>query len=287
MALTTTTNVNYWPTESLILWPDAYDDRWVPADTIQRTHFYGLSAFAYESRYIGFLWIFRATDVDGYYIGPVFAEVVSSHDGVNWIREEGSWTPILPLGATGAWDDGQLYTVRAPVLDGDTLMLWYGGCDQVHGPAIKQTTCAIGLARLRKDGFASLEAAVTAGTILTKAFSGTGGVANGWTPYQRAPYPTNTVWSIQTTTPPTGSGLRYQQIANSNSAGGAGGRQDITGCVIGGTYTISGWMRGNSTANSTCTVKVSSTASTNWATAIHPIHLKPTPARIGFRSAAR
>ena len=45
-------------------------------------------------------------------------------------------------------------------------------------------------------------------------------------------------------------------------------RQDITGCVLGATYQIAGWMRGNSELYSTCTVKVSPTASTNWATAI-------------------
>jgi len=62
--------------------------------------------------------------------------------------------------------------------------------------------------------------------------------------------------------------LHYQQIANSSSSGGGGVRQDVTGCIIGATYRVSGWMRGNSMANSTCTVKVSPTASTNWATAI-------------------
>jgi hypothetical protein len=89
------------------------------------------------------------------------------------------------------------------------------------------------------------------------------GVASGWVGYQRAPNPT-TVWSIQTNAPPTGGELRYQQIANTSSAGGGGGRQDVTGCVVGATYQISGWMRGNSTL-ATCTVKVSPTASTSWA----------------------
>ena len=82
VALTTTTNIATWPTESLILEPDTIDDRWVPAGTVQRTHLYGLSAFPYESMYIGFLWIFRATDAEGYYVGPCFVELVSSHDGV-------------------------------------------------------------------------------------------------------------------------------------------------------------------------------------------------------------
>ncbi|MEI8044140.1 MAG: carbohydrate binding domain-containing protein, partial [Verrucomicrobiota bacterium] len=95
----------------------------------------------------------------------------------------------------------------------------------------------------------------------------TGGVANGWTAYQRAPNPT-TVWTIQAANPPAGGGLQYQQIANTTSTGGGGVRQNITGCAIGTTYTISGWMRGNSGLYSTCTVKVSPSNSTNWATAI-------------------
>jgi len=94
----------------------------------------------------------------------------------------------------------------------------------------------------------------------------TNGVGLGWVGYQRAPNPT-TVWSIQTASPPPGSGSQYQQILNTSSAGGAGVRQDITGCIPGVTYTISGWMRTNS-ASATCTVKCSPTASTDWSTAI-------------------
>ncbi len=96
----------------------------------------------------------------------------------------------------------------------------------------------------------------------------TGGVGNGWTGYQRAPAPT-TVWTIQTASPPSGGGTQYQQIANTSSTGGGGVRQNVTGCTIGATYTIAGWMRGNSGLYSTCTVKVSPSASTNWASAIN------------------
>jgi hypothetical protein len=46
-------------------------------------------------------------------------------------------------------------------------------------------------------------------------------------------------------------------------------RQNITGCVIGATYTVAGWFRGNSALYSTCTVKVSPTASTTWSTAVN------------------
>lgn len=175
VALTTTTNIATWPTESLILEPDTIDDRWVPAGTVQRTHLYGLSAFPYESMYIGFLWIFRATDAEGYYVGPCFVELVSSHDGVHWTREEGDRPPLLPLGAEGSWDDGMVFTARAPIVEGDTIKLWYGGLDQVHGFPLTQTTGSIGLATLRKDGFASLDAGTAVGTVTTKSLSGAAG----------------------------------------------------------------------------------------------------------------
>ena len=110
----------------------------------------------------------------------------------------------------------------------------------------------------------------TAGTLLNGSFDGSyaSGIGANWTSYLRAPNPTIVLWSIQTASPPSGGGLQYQQIATTNSTGGAGVRQNITGCTIGSTYIISGWMRGNS-ASSTCTVKVSPTASTIWSTAIH------------------
>ncbi|MBI4578947.1 MAG: immunoglobulin domain-containing protein [Planctomycetes bacterium] len=108
----------------------------------------------------------------------------------------------------------------------------------------------------------------SAPTLVNGDFEGgnTGGVGNDWTGYQRAPDPT-TVWSIQTASPPTEGGLQYQQIANTSSTGGGGVRQDVTGCGVGATYTIAGWMRTNS-ASATCTVKCSPSASTNWATAV-------------------
>jgi hypothetical protein len=88
--------------------------------------------------YIGFLWIFRATELGGempgYLVGPCFVELVSSQDGVHWTRQEGDRPPILPLGPSGSWDDGMVFTARAPIVEGDTIKLWYGGFDQVQQP---------------------------------------------------------------------------------------------------------------------------------------------------------
>jgi hypothetical protein len=95
------------------------------------------------------------------------------------------------------------------------------------------------------------------------------GLSTNWTAYVRAPIPPIVAWSIQTASPPPGGLTQYQQIAVTNAfGGGAGVRQDITGCTPGATYLVSGWLRGNSGTRLTCRVKVSPTASTDWSTAI-------------------
>ena len=180
VGLTTSVNFTNWTSPSLVLHPDAVDDRW-SLNITQRTHFYGVSVFPYETMYLGFLWIHRATNLvadppiyAGYQVGPIFVELVSSRDGVNWKRQEGDRPPILPLVA-GQWDGGMIFTARAPSVEGDTVKLWYGGFRNVHDTPFKQQRGAIGLATVRKDGFASLDAGATAGTMLTKTFGNTGG----------------------------------------------------------------------------------------------------------------
>jgi hypothetical protein len=113
-------------------------------------------------------------------------------------------------------------------------------------------------------------ASCSAATLLNSSFElgNISGLATNWTSYQRTPYPTTTAYSIQMASPPSGAGTNYQQIANTSSTGGGGVRQDITGCTIGASYTIAGWMRGNSALYSTCTVKVSPATSTTWSTAV-------------------
>lgn len=168
-----TTDFENWPATKLVLVPDEYDDRWVSADSAEGAHtdFYGLSAFAYESMYIGFLWVFPITD--GKNDGPIFVELVTSHDGEHWTRQEAPRTPILPLGPDGAWDDGMVFTPNHPLVEGDSIKLYYGGFDVTHG--VKGGTAAIGLATLRKDGFASLDAGDEEGVVLTKPVESVGG----------------------------------------------------------------------------------------------------------------
>ncbi|MEO5997710.1 MAG: LamG-like jellyroll fold domain-containing protein [Chitinophagaceae bacterium] len=157
-----------WPSAQLILLPDEIDDRWVTLKD-QRTEFYGLSAFPYESGYLGFLWIFHITD--GKNDGPIYCEIVSSRDGINWVRQEpinGERMPILPLGPKNAWDQGMVFSTNHPLVENNIIKLWYGGSSVTHSAHDDSARSGIGLATLRKDGFASLDAAGVTGTITTK-----------------------------------------------------------------------------------------------------------------------
>ncbi|MCF7709115.1 MAG: hypothetical protein K9N52_09485 [Verrucomicrobia bacterium] len=167
-----TKDLSSWPKLKLVMAPDTYDDRWVEGVGVRRTSLYGVSAFAYESMYIGLLWIFRATGPEGYLIGPLYCEIVTSHDGTHWQRQEKERIPMLPLGPTGSWDDGMVLTATQPLLDGDTLKLYYGGFDEEHSRGMNGK---IGLATLRKDGFASLDAGIDKGIVTTKPLSNTKG----------------------------------------------------------------------------------------------------------------
>jgi len=158
-----------WPALRLILAPDDHDDRWVKPGEVHRTHFYGCPMFAYETMYLGLLWIFRAEDDDGYFHGPIFNELVTSRDGEHWLREEGDRPPLLPTGPPGAWDSGMVLACTFLRRD-DTLWLYYTGTSNLHDRPPFQGK--IGLATLRKDGFASLDARDRPGRLTTKRLVG-------------------------------------------------------------------------------------------------------------------
>ena len=118
--------------------------------------------------YLGFLWVFRIDD--GHNDGTIHVELVSSRDGIEWKREEGDRPPLLELGAAGQWDDGMLHTPSQPLVEGDEIKLFYGASDQTHVSPVAGGwgNCAIGLATLRKDGFASLDAGEDVGSFTTR-----------------------------------------------------------------------------------------------------------------------
>ena len=168
VGFTATPDFEHWPATQLILAPDETDDHWVSSKN-QRTEFYGLSGFPYESGYIGFLWIFRITDGDN--DGPIDVELVSSRDGINWTREEalnGERMSILPVGPKGSWDQGMIFTPNHPLVENNIIKLWYGGVGATHDAPGDSARAGIGLATLRKDGFASLDAGSSVGMVTSK-----------------------------------------------------------------------------------------------------------------------
>lgn len=166
-----------WPTADLILAPDEFDDRWVTRPG-QRTEFYHLAAFAYESIYLGLLEVFHNTD--GWKDGPIFIELVFSRDGVRWQRSGDAREPVLPLGPAGSWDSGMIKVPSHPLVEDGQVKLYYRGGPQTHGFARKEYetygqddlhTTHLGLAAMRKDGFASLDGGEQAGTVTTRVLA--------------------------------------------------------------------------------------------------------------------
>jgi hypothetical protein len=142
-----------WSQRPETLVPDALDDQYPEG---LYTHFYGMPVFPIGEQYLGLLWVLKARDQIGW-AGPVNVQLVSSHDGVNWIREEGDRPPILDLGPPGSWDDGQIYTATQPLRFGDKLWLYYSGCNLEHGGDLRTIRCSIGLAKADYHRLASLE----------------------------------------------------------------------------------------------------------------------------------
>ena len=142
------------------------------------TQIYGMPAFAYQGLYVGQPWIYRARYFkSGDYTvkklheaqedSPRTMEVqlAWSWDLISWTRPP-ERPELIPLGPAGAWDDGMIFTARAPVVVGDRLHFYYGGCDAAHDE--KRVKAAIGLATLRLDGFCSMRAGANGGWLITR-----------------------------------------------------------------------------------------------------------------------
>ena len=163
------TGYESWPAMRLIMAPDDFDDRWIKPGSIQRTHFYNCPVIAYQNMYLGFLMIYRAEDDEGYFHGPIFVELVTSRDGIHWLREEGDRPPILPCGPAPSWDHGMVFA-GSLLMAGDEMRLYYSGYDGYHDYLPFHS--AVGLATLRKDGFASLDGGDNPGEVTTKRLKG-------------------------------------------------------------------------------------------------------------------
>jgi hypothetical protein len=163
VGFTETKDFDHWPASRLILAPDEEDDRGYLTPE-GHTDFYGLSAFPYQTMYIGLLWIYRIENGDE----RVWPELVYSADGLKWGRVPAPRKPVLPLGMDGTWDDGMIYTTNHPIIRDNRIYLYYGGFDGPHNA--NNRSGGVGLATMRRDGFASLSAGETEISLTTVVF---------------------------------------------------------------------------------------------------------------------
>jgi hypothetical protein len=131
---------------------------------------YNLDCVAYESVLLGLFTIFRGDVADR----PKLNDVVwgMSRDGFHWWRPDRR--PFISVGARGEWNAGNVQSAGGCCLIvGDQLHFYVSGRQGIPGTP-EPGTCTTGIAVLRRDGFASMDAAETHGTLTTRLiqFSG-------------------------------------------------------------------------------------------------------------------
>ena len=199
----------HWSQPRLILAPDERDDLMgeqriaAARDTIEfdhpddhRTEFYGMSGFRYETMYLGLLWVFDATmEMSRVGLstqdGPFEVQLAAARDLYRWQRVADR-KPIIPFGTPGEWDCGMVTTANAPLIVDDEIWIYYGGYALSHesryylakhrteleariSSGEMRAPTGIGLATLRLDGWASLDAGETEGTLQTRELMFDGG----------------------------------------------------------------------------------------------------------------
>jgi hypothetical protein len=143
------------------------------------TQIYGMPVFPYQGCYIGQPWIHHSRN---YKYGPYSAKrMYEAQEGspctmdvqlawswnlVNWTRTPDR-RPFIALGNRRAFDRGQIYTARAPIVMGDELWFYYGGFCTRHDYN-KGAKGEIGLAKLRLDGFCSMRAGSKEGWLISR-----------------------------------------------------------------------------------------------------------------------
>ena len=134
---------------------------------------YGMPGFKYEGMYLGLPWAYHAYPEEPLVRrgATVDVQLASSTDGVSWHRA-GNRTPFIPLGPPGSIDQACIYGAKEPLTVGDELWFYYGVSVGDHGDYRTGNIC---LAKLRLDGFISINAGATGGTLLTRLFRCDGG----------------------------------------------------------------------------------------------------------------
>lgn len=143
------------------------------------TQVYGMPVFAYQGIYIGLPWIYHArwikygkyTDAEVMFEAQkgsprtIDIQLAWSWDLINWTRTS-TREPFIPNGPKGSFDYGMVLHAKMPLVMGDELWFYYTGYELIHDVPGGQT--AIGLAKLRLDGFCSMHAGWREGWLISR-----------------------------------------------------------------------------------------------------------------------
>ena len=160
--------------DDFINWSDPEDVLVPDEEDGPGMEFYGMPVFKYEGMYLGQLWMYHAPPEEPQirFAARIDVQLASSRDGINWDRA-GNRKPFIPNGPPGTIDAGEIWTAREPVIVGNEIWFYYSAGASEHG--ITGRSGPICLAKLRLDGFVSVDAGQDAGSLITKPFRCEGG----------------------------------------------------------------------------------------------------------------
>lgn len=160
------------PTAVFWTGPDQDDPPYPGAEAFPEL--YNLDAVAYESLLVGlFTWYYPDEDANLLEIGVGF-----SRDGFHWTRPTRGGGPDAFIPAANRPDAWDAYNTQSAgggfLVVGDELWFYFSGRDKRHGTPLEDWTVSTGLAKLRRDGFYSMDADAAEGTLTTRPirFSG-------------------------------------------------------------------------------------------------------------------
>jgi len=154
----------HWTPVRCVLGPDSDD----PPNQDQ---FYNMEVLPYEGLRIGLMTVF-SYDPD-YCRGAV--QLAYSRDGMRWHRA-GDRKVFVPLSdRPGDLDWGSIYPVQSPLVVGDEIWIYYTAHGLDHNnksaPGTTGFPNGIALAKLRLDGFVSVNVGAEGGSVTTRPFT--------------------------------------------------------------------------------------------------------------------
>ena len=165
-------NILQWPEMRQMLIPDDEDDN-LDFD------YNGLVRFRVGDLWLAFVSVLRRV------ANTVEIHLMYSRDGFNWKRT-GEHDPFMPPRGEGFWDAYMTETSCPPMMVAEEMRIYYAGANVHHdiwsfgekeglkhpevGPGWGGGRTALGLARMRPDGFVSLDADIRHGIVITRPF---------------------------------------------------------------------------------------------------------------------